>query len=302
MKQSRSITASLILCISALILSSCASGPKKIQTFQYQDYFVENPKQVEKGLSVELVPLGNGNYKDHVELYGFTKDDLPSDWRMNSMSYYPEVVDGKNIAYTFGVEKSIVAFSVKIENNTGHILRMGDARIYLRVEDEEPIKAFSSIGNPNLVNHPVKNGSTTKFVPYPASYIDNDNSVVDFITRQEIEWDQNREKPLLSLTYHYGTLAQVIKANKKNYKLINSVDKEILPGDTYSGLLVFPALVSWPEAEVKFYDVTTQTDAAGNPTEKVTLNFKCKLQNGQYWWDSEKKEWIPGDPPSVSVK
>jgi hypothetical protein len=89
-----------------------------------------------------------------------------------------------------------------------------------------------------------------------------------------------------------------VAQNQKAYKLINDVSREILPGTTYDGLLVFPVYTSaFQSAKLTFYDITSKTDAAGNPTEKVNFDFPIKVTDQQMWFDKDKeKRWKLGVP------
>jgi hypothetical protein len=48
----------------------------------------------------------------------------------------------------------------------------------------------------------------------------------------------------------------VIAQNQTAYKLIADTSAEILPGRSLSALLVFPVVVTAPEAHVAFYELT----------------------------------------------
>lgn len=91
--------------------------------------------------------------------------------------------------------------------------------------------------------------------------------------------------------------SQVIAVNKKSYKLIGDVDTEILPDDTYSGILLFPRLIGGdPEMTIKFYELVTKVDAAGNPTERTNFDFKFKLAEASQWYNRNLTKWENGTP------
>ncbi len=284
------------LFLSISLLSSCAttSGPQPIQTVSYPYYEVEEPSvQEQGGLTVEVEPiLSSVKYvKKHPELFAFDLNEMPKDWHFYVPLAFPADAQGRHWAYTFGWgDYYLITYRVKITNSTDHILRMKDARIYLRIEGQDPVKAVTNLGNTNLV--PDKTGTL-----YPASYLADDDSLVDWVTQFEHSWEKSRPKSFLTLSHKVGIPSQVIRANKRNYKLINDVDLEILPGDSYSGILLFPRLVKYDEATLKFYDMTTKTDKAGNPTEKATFDFEFKKNVGKVWYDRVNKTWVDGDPP-----
>ena len=113
----------------------------------------------------------------------------------------------------------------------------------------------------------------------------------------ETEWNNTRKKSILDL-YKVGFISQVVAQNMKNYKLINSLGVEILPSFSYSGILLFPATVSYDNAKLKFYDITTKTDAAGNPIEKTSFEYPLKLETTDMWYDKSTKTWKKGLPPT----
>lgn len=292
---------SAIMGFTLVILSSCASsGPIKIAYWNYSEYVLSSQNvQTEKGLTVEVEVLTPKNMYNHPELFSFDLMDMPSNWRLNLSRSYPEGSDGKSWLYTLGFGNNfLTAMKVTITNKTGHILRMKDSRIYLRIEGEDPIKALTHYGSSRLKEIEVATLTGTKMIKLPESYLNEDNSLIHWITHYENEWDKHRVKRLLELSYPIGAASQVLSANKKYYKLINDVDREILPDDTYRGILLFPVIVSFDQATLKMYDLTTQTDAAGNPTEKVTFEFKLKLNEDKMWYDRDQKKWREGEPPA----
>ena len=64
-------------------------------------------------------------------------------------------------------------------------------------------------------------------------------------------------------------------SENSDLKLINDFSTEILPGMSYKGFLFFeidPTIAK--DGKLNFFDVTTQTDAAGNPIKKTTFEWK----------------------------
>ena len=289
-----------LISIVILMLSSCASGPPKIQYWPYKEYQLTTDQvQTKNGMTIELEPLTPTNTYKHPELFAFDWDDIPEAFSsgIGVKSMFPPGPQGKSWQYTFGFDKNfLVAFKVNITNNTDHILRMSDSRIYLRIEGEEPIAAVTKFGDAT----PLKD-EKGGVINIKSAY-EGDGSLIHWITYYEKLWDDTRKKGLISLAYPVGITSQVINSNKKNYRLINAFDKEILPGDSYSGILLFPALISWDKVNVKFYDIITKTDPAGNPLEKTTFDFECKYNEKQLWYDREAKEWKGGKILSQTKK
>lgn len=97
-----------------------------------------------------------------------------------------------------------------------------------------------------------------------------------------------------------GFFRTIVLYNRKSYKLINDLNAEILPGFSYEGILVFPVIPSFsPQAKISFFDVTTKTDQAGNPIEKVQFDFNLQSQRIQMWYDRHERVWKVGPPPEI---
>jgi hypothetical protein len=296
----------VLLTLTLILFSSQISQGQKtkdVGIWIYKQYVLtdDQEKQEKNGLSIEVNPLSPQNYYDHPELYGFKKEYLQDafrkEWGTNIGLLFP-YNDEKEMYfnYTFGAgENFLTVFEVSITNNTGHIIKMKDARIYLKVEGESPIKPITNLGNPNLKMVESKPG---KFIPLPTSAIEADNSLIQWVTGIEVDYEKTRPKGLISINYPIGLNSQIIAANKRNYKLISDVDVEILPDDSYSGILLFPVLISFDQVNLKFYEFVTKTDAAGNPTETTNFDFQYKKENGTKWFDRNKSVWVDGEPES----
>ncbi len=286
------------LCVVFLMVESCGSSAPKIATRSFAEYTLtaDQAKQTKKDVTIEVEVLKPSEMYRYPELFSFNRD-LASEGFYNVFVHYPQDEQGKSWCYTFGFgEKYLAACKVKIANNTDHILRMKDARIRLMIPGEEPIEAVMRLGNTVLVQ-------VSKKVVLPKSYMDDaseegPHSLVYWLTYFEREWERTRKKGLISFPYPVGMGSQVIALNKKNYKLINSVDVEILPALTYTGILFFPVAVSeYETAKLMFYDITTKTDAAGTPIEKMSFEFPLKQEAVTMWYDNRLKVWKKGEPP-----
>lgn len=85
-----------------------------------------------------------------------------------------------------------------------------------------------------------------------------------------------------------GFYAWIVDSHRDSYRLINDLSKEILPGSTLTGLLVFPAIIQGPQlAKISFFDVATKTDAAGNTTEKSQFDFSLTPRVVGMWWEPD---------------
>jgi hypothetical protein len=230
-------------------------------------------------INLEVVRLSN--IYGYPKLFSFDLRNLPSRYADNPTlrSEYRPGPMGRYWEFPFaspdGSQQLLFCFC-KIKNNTKHILRMRDARIYLIVEGVNPLPAifsFDELLRQADYFEAVTNGQRAK-------------EVVLLIL----------QKPPLP----EGFFQAVVLYNRSNYKLINDIAAEILPGFAYEGILVFPIISSFsPEAKVSFFDVTTRTDAAGNPTERTQFDFILKRQYAQLWYDRSENAWKSGPPPDV---
>ena len=151
---------------------------------------------------------------------------------------------------------------------------MGDARIYLIVEGVDPLPAINSLSE--LLEQ--------------ADYFE---SIANQKRAQQTVLYVLQKSPIPT-----GFYRSIVLYNKKNYKLINDVNKEILPGFSYEGIFVFPVIPSFSSSgKVSFFDITTKVDSAGNPIEKTRFDFNLKRRYVRMWYDSTEKAWKVGTPP-----
>lgn len=286
----------------AAFLASCASTAT-IPTQHFGEYTVTPPDsaaQTKSNVTIAVEVLKPSESLHHPELFSFDIEKFPkSHFTFSTMSMFPKDAQGRRWCYTFGFgDKYLTALKVKLTNNTPHILRMKDSRIYMVIPGEQPVAAVTVLGNGGLQNV----GTSEKPIYLPQSFLEKDGSLIHWLTQFEQEWDQTRKKGLVSLNYPVGFAAQVVEQNKKNYKLINDLAVEILPNFSYEGILLFPVVVSFEEAKLAFYDITTKTDAAGNPVEKTAFEFPLKLEQVGMWYDKVDKAWKKGEPPLSAAK
>jgi len=175
-------------------------------------------------------------------------------------------------------ETSLLLCWVKLVNGTDHILRMGDARVYLIADGRDPLPAYSTMEELYQVANEFQRMANQDLAA---------------------QWEKSLVKLGDMPQLPQGFYRSIIDGHGDAYKLINDVSKEILPGFTYQGLLVFPtAPAVQGQTRLAFYDITTKTDAAGNPTEKARFEFPLENQRVTMWYDSAKKRWQAGEPPA----
>lgn len=269
----------LLSTVLLLVLSISSCAPRAIPSVQFNEFgFPAGPQQTERksDIDITLSTVHIADIYQHPDLFGFDQSRLlqPGDKEGAAVVAftYPRGPLNKQWEYPFitpDQTERIVLCKAKIKNGTGHILRMRDARVYMVPEGREPIPALASFDE--LLKR--------------ADY---------FEQAQNRDLSQKGRKPLPT-----GLYRSIVLDNQKAYKLINDVGKEILPGYTYDGVLAFYVDMDavYSSAKVSFFDITTKTDAAGNPVEKAQFDFPMELQKVTMWYDNEAKMWKKGSPP-----
>lgn len=274
----------------------------KVPVDNYKYYVADGTElsQTKNGLTIEIIPLSPGLMFKYPDLFAWQINNMPKDWRINLSTFYkknPE--DGNYYEYPFGAgENYLNVYLIKITNKTGHIIRMRDARIYMLVDGENPISPVTNFGDATLVNITPNNSNIFKSnTLLPRSVLNQDRSLVYWVTDIYHEWDVNRKKGFIHFVYPIGLPSQILLQNGVAKKLINDIKAEILPDFSFSGILLFPRIIHDNEINIEMYDFPTKTDAAGNVTERSNFNFKLKLKEGTMYYDRNTNKWIGGKPP-----
>ena len=279
----RFIRALAALAAAALVVS-CASTAKKIPTVEFSQYgLVQGPTQSEKKSDIEIsvTTIRPSDIYDYPKLFSFSLAE-GADYFLKQQ--YPVGPGGSSWEFPFmtpdGTESLLLCW-VKLVNGTDHILRMGDARVYLIVEGDDPLPAYSTMEDLYREADRFEQAANQKLAK---------------------QWKKTLVKIGDMPQLPQGFYRSIINTHRGAYKLINDVSKEILPGFTYKGLLVFPASPSVQgQARLAFYDITTKTDAAGNPTEKARFEFPLENQRITMWYDRAQKRWQAGVPPGATA-
>jgi hypothetical protein len=200
---------------------------------------------------------------DYPQLFSFRLASFP-EFKDNKLlkRAYPVGPQDLQWDYPFATEEEqLTVYWVTIANNTEHILRMKDARVYLITEGREPVAALTDFD-------------------------------------ELLEWADYFERKYGLPDGFYRAL---IMDHKPSYKLINDLGREILPSFTYEGLLAFPIMpMTSSTATLSFFDVTVATDAAGNPTQKTRFDFPLSRRTVRLWYDKEDRMWKSGVPTTTT--
>ena len=273
-----------------VLLESCAPSARtaRIPTLSFNQYGLEpGPTQTQTKSDIEITgkSIRISDIYDYADLFSFNLEDFP---RYKKSSYlknnFPKGPLNKRWAYPFAswdASEQLLLCWIKIKNSTKHILRMKDARIYMIIEGQEPIAALSTFDE--LVREAER---------------------FEAMERQR-EW-QRWESQLIKLgefDYPTGISRAFLQSKRSYYKLINDIRKELLPSFTYEGMLVFRVDPSaYGAAKISFFDVTTKTDAAGNPVEKTQFDFSLQPERVQMWYDKAENRWKTGAPPAQASR
>jgi len=273
MKGSFLTTAFLIALIGLSPYPATAKKDKKVPTVQFRQYGLDPSlaqPQAKSDIEISLKSVRISDIYQYPDLFSFKIEDFPQ--LQNAIppftSMYPEGPLGKSWENPFSTpdgKVQVLLFWAKIKNGTSHILKMGDARVYLIIEEQEPIPAFSSF-NELLRSVDYFEASTNQYLAQQAK------GFLGGLVKV------NRRLPA-------GFYRSLVLYHKSSYKLINDLNKEILPGFTYEGMLAFPSAVTTDRsAKVTFFNVITKTDAAGNPVEKTQFEFPMLPQEVSMWY------------------
>lgn len=266
----------MLVIYSLTLVTSCATT-SRVPTLSFTQYGMDpGPSQteIESDIEITVTTVRISDIYDYPNIFSFNLEEFPQ-YRDNFFlnRNYPIGPLGKQWFYPFAspdASQQLLIAMVKIENGTNHILRMEDARVYLIIEGLEPVPALSS-------------------------YEDLQHHAGRFESMEKQQW----ESKLLKVgEYPVGFTRAFLQSKRNHYKLINDVSKEMLPGFNYKGMLVFPVIPSaYGPARISFFDITTKTDAVGNPVEKVQFNFTLEQQAVSLWYDKAENRWKRGFPP-----
>ncbi len=269
-----------VICLLVVGSDSCASKAR-IPTLQFMQYGLDPElltEQTKSDVRITLRTIRLADIYSYPQLFSFDLDDFGDYTGHRTLKrMYPEGPSARRWEYPFSTpdgDEHLLMSWVTIHNGTDHILRMGDARIYLVLAGRQPVPALSGI---------------VELLEY-ADYF-------EARTNEQLM----QESGLFKVQLPPGFYRQLVVHNEDAYRLINDVAAEILPGFTYEGMLVFPTVPNdQSSAVISFFDITTKTDAAGNPVEKTRFDFPLKLEAARMWYDRTENQWKSGWPPIPS--
>lgn len=259
----------VVLALGALLVHACAMATKKTPVVTFPEYALDAgpaARETKEDVTINIEPLRISDIYNYPDLFGFRLQDFqwPADYP-NPARRWPEGPQGLSWEYPFASgdgQEQLSLFWVRIDNNTDHILRMKDARVYLITEQREPVPAVTSLEE--LLG------------------------LADYF-----EGKQGYNVPS-------GFYRNLVMSHGPAYKLVNGLGTEVLPGFSFEGLLVFLVFPrTSPTATVSFFDITTKVDNVGNPLEKTRFDFGLSLETMEMWYDSSQRMWKKGTPPAT---
>ena len=289
------ISMCLVLALgSALVAPRPAVAAKKpkyqvSEGFEYPSQETSPSRQAKGDVEIECVSLLTSAY-DFPDVFSITGNDLKAirtalkqaapeskDTPLeNTEMYYAPDAQGRMWINTLGSpdgKRAVFGFKVKVRNNTKHIIKMSDVRVYLKMPDrEEPVAPASDL-----------------------------MTYGKWILEAEQTFEQNRKKGLMGAIFKYpvGLSTAVFAYKFPNWDTANLMKKEVLPGFSASGYVLFPVESGSPDVSVLFFEVPNKTDDAGTVSGRENFEFAYKKIDQKYWYNKDDKIWHRGDPPEA---
>jgi hypothetical protein len=275
-----------------LAATTCASAARATQadrptpTIRFMQYGLQSDTgeaQTKSNVTVATRVLRITDIYDHPELFAFSLDAYP-EFASNPFltGYYPADASGRRWEYWFAspdASEQLLVYWVHIRNGTDHILRMGDARIYLIPQAHDPIPALAGV-----------DAVLAQVDRFWNMQIQNWNT--------QLQAAQRRGRVSPSFVLPTGFVRAVLQPRRAAFRVINDVGREILPGFAFDGMLAFPVVpATFGSVTLSFFDITTRTDAAGTPVERARFDFTLRPDTVQMWYDASVLRWKTGVPP-----
>ncbi len=280
--------------ILGLGLSTCALAKEKRQkappTGSELQLVLDDPANaVQTRGKVTLEVKAIGLYYDFPHIFGFSDEEISQIQGyggnkvvdLNVFAYYPkDKATGKRYLMLLkspDAERFFPAFWIKLRNDTDHIINFSkDAKVYFQAPgSEEPVPPVTDL------------------------LMDVDTKLLAW----EAHFQQTRKKGLLDIPYPVGLAAGAFNYRFGRWQESGFQNKEVLPGMSASGLMIFGSVIEKTaanqEASLLFYEVPTETNAAGEVTVKSRFVFKYRAQLVKEWLDREAGRWKVGEPPQL---
>jgi len=265
------------LAAALVTLVACAPVTRQTPTLRVTQYALQPESvqtQTKSNVAITARVLRITDIYDHPDLFAFRQEEVGFSDNAYLKRNYPSDPGGRQWEYWFAspdASEQLLICWVSVKNGTDHILRMRDARIYLVAEGRDPMPAMGGVDG--LLSQADRYWSMT--------------------VRQAQE-----SRALIRLAPPEGFARAVLSGRREAFKLINDVNREILPGFTLEGMLAFPAVpTTYGSVTLSFFDITTKTDPAGNAVEKTRFDFALRPQSLPMWYDAAAARWRVGTPP-----
>jgi len=219
----------------------------------------EQSEQTKEGITISLAQIDEAEMQSN-PVYTQAVKASPFEELSANFPVSPDNLKSKTTIINPFANK--LAFKATIRNNTDHIIRMKDARVYFVAGNsmEDPVLAYSKESFlSDLGSHP---------------------DVKVHMQNMKTGAGAGSSEAIIAQSYMQA-LSNIVQQN--NFKFINDLGIEILPKFKTSGFLAFPVS---PEiartGKISFFDITTKVDAAGNPVAKEQFDFEIK--NEMHYW------------------
>jgi hypothetical protein len=226
----KNLSVIFLVLLASFYLSACSGSKPTAKQIPILVPVSETDKSATKnGVTVDVVAINESNVGIYPELSAKF-----SVLRSSIVGSIPTDVSEKNVLAGF-TDPAAVTFSIKITNNTGHIIKLSGSDVGITVAGKDWRK----------LDMPKINSAWENYlnINYP-------------------------EQP--------GIPAELLSAIK-NIQIWDD-NQKILPGKSITLYAPFDVKVGkgFSTATLGIYDVITNVDAAGNPTERTNMDFNFK--------------------------
>ena len=265
-----------------------ASGKDREITAQFTAYEVDStsvPADFAGGIAFELQGLW-GSPNDVPDLFGFTRDELiaariacrqqrhlaPDAFVLVGVEdWFPKDPQGLRWINPFMApdgSTGLFAFRVTVRNRTGRVLRMRDARVYLRPSDA----GEAIVPSPDLAFYE------------------------RWILGREVAMDNRKEGPLAAIQkgytvrhipYPVGIAPAILAQKVPSWTEADLMGKEVPAGARATGLLLFP--VEWGVDSVAVTVSPAPGEGAATTDRPHSVRFRKVLR--AYRWDRVSLRW-----------
>lgn len=261
--------------VAGLILTGCSSVPKT-QYMKVVNVLLPDSPETEQTLSDVTIKLSH---------FDANKEIMTDKYLKTIMVYYDPwgaYIGTYPVKARLNIFSGTVPFNVTIINNTDQIIKLEDMRImYLDPIVDTPVEPYMALDL-----------ATVMADPTVLKVWQETDAVIQKLNPQNEAYKMQLNAEIVGLF--------------KQLKLVNTPKREIMPGMSFSGIILLPiAREQVTEGRLSFLDVVSKTATPGYATEKVRFDFNVK--SVPKYWKQDKTvspDWveIPYDEFLIGVQ